>query len=81
LQLASIRVRKAALASMIAADRPFCSGKNRRHGMNLQVIASRMDTEPLLCRTRRPSTAFRVVEGSFGWTALTICAVAVPLPG
>jgi DDE superfamily endonuclease len=24
----------------VAADRPFCSGKHRRHGMNLQVIAS-----------------------------------------
>ena len=24
----------------LAADRPFCSGKHRRHGMNLQVIAS-----------------------------------------
>jgi hypothetical protein len=23
----------------LAADRPFCSGKHRRHGMNLQVIA------------------------------------------
>jgi hypothetical protein len=57
---------------MIAADRPFCSGKNRRHGMNLQVIASRMDTEPLLCRTRRPSTAFRVVEGSFGPLLLAV---------
>jgi DDE superfamily endonuclease len=25
----------------VAADRPFYSGKHRRHGMNLQVIASR----------------------------------------
>ena len=24
----------------VAADRPFCCGKHRRHGMNLQVIAS-----------------------------------------
>ena len=24
----------------VAADRPFYSGKHRRHGMNLQVIAS-----------------------------------------
>jgi hypothetical protein len=24
----------------LAADRPFYSGKHRRHGMNLQVIAS-----------------------------------------
>jgi CDGSH-type Zn-finger protein len=24
----------------VAADRPFCSGKHHRHGMNLQVIAS-----------------------------------------
>ena len=24
----------------VAADRPFCSGKHKRHGMNLQVIAS-----------------------------------------
>lgn len=24
----------------VAADRPFCSGKHRRHGMNLQVISS-----------------------------------------
>ena len=24
----------------VAADRPSCSGKNRRHGMNLQVISS-----------------------------------------
>ena len=24
----------------VAADRPFCSGKHRRHGMNLQVIFS-----------------------------------------
>jgi DDE superfamily endonuclease len=24
----------------VGADRPFCSGKRRRHGMNLQVIAS-----------------------------------------
>ena len=24
----------------VAADRPFCSGKHRRHGMNLQVIAT-----------------------------------------
>ena len=24
----------------VAADRPFCSGKHRRHGMNMQVIAS-----------------------------------------
>ena len=24
----------------LAADRPFCSGKHRKHGMNLQVIAS-----------------------------------------
>jgi hypothetical protein len=24
----------------VAADRPFCSGKHRKHGMNLQVIAS-----------------------------------------
>ena len=24
----------------LAANRPFCSGKHRRHGMNLQVIAS-----------------------------------------
>ena len=24
----------------MAADRPFCSGKHRRHGLNLQVIAS-----------------------------------------
>ena len=23
----------------VAADRPFCSGKHKRHGMNLQVIA------------------------------------------
>ena len=24
----------------VAADRPFCSGKHKKHGMNLQVIAS-----------------------------------------
>src|SRR5215831_14493322 len=24
----------------VAVDRPFCSGKHKRHGMNLQVIAS-----------------------------------------
>ena len=24
----------------VAADRPFCSGKHRRHGMNLQVISA-----------------------------------------
>jgi hypothetical protein len=24
----------------VAADRPFYSGKHRKHGMNLQVIAS-----------------------------------------
>jgi hypothetical protein len=24
----------------IAADRPFCSGKHKEHGMNLQVIVS-----------------------------------------
>jgi hypothetical protein len=24
----------------LAADRPFCSGKHRRHGMNLQVLAA-----------------------------------------
>src|SRR5437763_27355 len=24
----------------IAADRPFCSGRHKRHGVNLQVIAS-----------------------------------------
>jgi CDGSH-type Zn-finger protein len=23
----------------VAADRPFCSGKHKKHGMNLQVIA------------------------------------------
>jgi hypothetical protein len=23
----------------IAADRPFCSGKHKKHGMNVQVIA------------------------------------------
>ena len=24
----------------VAADRPFCSGKHKRHGVNLQVIVS-----------------------------------------
>ena len=28
----------------VAADRPFYSGKHRRHGMNLQVIAARTGT-------------------------------------
>jgi hypothetical protein len=32
----------------VAADRPFYSGKHRRHGMNLQVIAS-PDGEILWC--------------------------------
>ena len=27
-------------AGQVAADRPFYSGKHKRHGMNLQVIAS-----------------------------------------
>jgi hypothetical protein len=27
-------------AGRVAADRPFCSGKHKMHGMNLQVIAS-----------------------------------------
>ena len=27
-------------ADRVAADRPFYSGKHKRHGMNLQVIAS-----------------------------------------
>ena len=26
--------------NQVAADRPFYSGKHRKHGMNLQVIAS-----------------------------------------
>jgi hypothetical protein len=28
------------LIDRVAADRPFYSGRHRRHGMNLQVIAS-----------------------------------------
>lgn len=30
----------------VAADRPFCSGKHKRHGMNIQVVAG-PDGEPL----------------------------------
>ena len=46
----------------VAADRPFYSGKHRKHGMNLQVIASPAGTScgcpgrcPDRCTTRRPS--------------------------
>ena len=46
----------------VAADRPFYSGKHRRHGMNLQVIASPPGTScgcpgrcPARSTTRRPS--------------------------
>jgi hypothetical protein len=46
----------------VAADRPFYSGKHRKHGMNLQVIASPGGTScgspgrcPERCTTRRPS--------------------------
>src|SRR5690348_17710692 len=46
----------------VAADRPFYSGKHKKHGMNLQVIASRAGTScgypgrcPARCMTRRPS--------------------------
>ena len=39
----------------VAADRPFYSGKHRRHGMNLQVIASPggRDSVGLQCAARR----------------------------
>ena len=46
----------------VAADRPFYSGKHKRHGMNLQVIASPggdilwvSGALPDRCMTRRPS--------------------------
>src|SRR4249920_4171730 len=46
----------------VAADRPFYSGKHRKHGMNLQVIASPggdivwvSGALPAPCTTRRPS--------------------------
>ena len=47
----------------VAADRPFYSGKHKKHGMNLQVIASpRTATScgcpvrcPVRCTTRKPS--------------------------
>jgi hypothetical protein len=46
----------------VAADRPFYSGKHKRHGMNLQVIAARTAAScgsparcPARCTTRRPS--------------------------
>lgn len=46
----------------VAADRPFYSGKHRKHGMNLQVIASPPVTTcgcpggcPARCTTRGPS--------------------------
>jgi Helix-turn-helix of DDE superfamily endonuclease/DDE superfamily endonuclease len=38
----------------VAKDRPFYSGKHRRHGMNLQVISS-PDGEILWCRGRCPA--------------------------
>jgi hypothetical protein len=41
----------------VAADRPFYSGKHRRHGMNLQVISSPQGailSVPVLCPA--PST-------------------------
>jgi Helix-turn-helix of DDE superfamily endonuclease/DDE superfamily endonuclease len=38
----------------VAADRPFYSGKHRRHGMNLQVIAS-PDGKFCGCRGRCPA--------------------------
>jgi len=37
---ASMLFYPAALPLWVAADRPFYSGKHRRHGVNLQVIAS-----------------------------------------
>jgi hypothetical protein len=33
-------LRKGETFAELAAGRPFCSGKHKRHGMNLQVIAS-----------------------------------------
>jgi hypothetical protein len=38
----------------VAADRPFYSGKHRKHGMNLQVIAS-PDVTSCGCRVRCPA--------------------------
>ena len=40
----------------LAADRPFYSGKHRRHGMNLQVIARPGTSCGSPCRCPAPST-------------------------
>jgi len=40
----------------VAADRPFYSGKHRKHGMNLQPVPQRCAGAGWICPRRRPRT-------------------------
>ena len=55
----------------VAADRPFYSGKHKRHGMNLQVIAVPGRRHPVGLRARCParSTTRRPSGSGASWTS------------
>ncbi len=72
----------------VAADRPYYSGKHKKHGMNIQVLATRMahrcgppDRCPARCTTSKPpgSGASCTVWKPSTWSPLPTRAMSAPV--
>ena len=61
----------------VAADRPFCSGKHHRHGMNLQVTSSR-DGEIVWVSGPLPGAVYDLIAARI-WGIIAELAASEPV--